>query len=332
MSFNRMNPYEMISFTSYFRPALLCLLFIASILTSSQGQELYPIAEPASTVPKGVFGVKLMSETFHEVRLVRNQFSLRLMYGVTPKLTVWVQPMVSNHHGKQLPRDILTHRHVGPNTIFYTQLKNYGSDYSYTLSGIHLYAKYRFLTLDANDQHFRMAFYTEATPVGSTAHDEAEPHLQGDNRGFGAGVIATYLKSRTAVSFTGGFVKAFDYRETDTALNFHLQYGDAFAYSLSFGYLLYPRKYEGYHHRNYNIYVELMGKSFGAAQLSSNGESIQPESEPFQGGNYLDIYFGIQQIMRSNDRLELSVGFDLLNQSYRHFYPVINVGFQHYFY
>ena len=37
-----------------------------------------------------------------------------------------------------------------------------------------------------------------------------------------------WLKSRAAVSFTGGFIKAFDYREENTDLNFHLQYGDAF--------------------------------------------------------------------------------------------------------
>ena len=123
-----------------------------------------------------------------------------------------------------------------------------------------------------------------------------------------------------------------DYKESNTDLNFHLKYGDAVAYSLSFGYLLYPRKYDGYHHRNYNIYVELMGKSYGAADLFSNGEAINVESEQFQGGSYLDVYFCIQQIMRSNDRLELSVGIDLLNKSYRHFYPVINFAWQHYFY
>ena len=75
-----------------------------------------------------------------------------------------------------------------------------------------------------------------------------------------------------------------------------------------------------------------MGKTYGAAQISSNGEAINVESDPFQAGSYLDAYIGIQQIMRSNDRLELSVAFNLIKQSYRHFYPVINVGYQHYFY
>ncbi|MEM8908278.1 MAG: hypothetical protein AAGD05_10575, partial [Bacteroidota bacterium] len=292
----------------------------------------FPMAEPASTVPKNVIGLKVLTETYHEVRLVRNQFSLRLMYGVTPNLTVWVQPMVSNHHDRLLPRNIVTHRHVGPSTVLITGRRNYGASYDYRLSGVHFYAKYRFLTFDSDDQHFRMAFYAEATPMGSTAHDEAEPHLQGDNRGYGAGIIATYLKSRAAVSFTGGFIRASDYRESNTDLNFHLQYGDAYQYSLSFGYLLYPRKYDGYHHTNYNLYVEFIGKSYGAAALTSNGEPISIESAPFQEGSYLDVNLGIQQIIRSNDRLELSVGFDLINRSYRHFYPVINFGWQHYFY
>lgn len=310
---------------------LVTFLFLISSFFLS-GQELYPIAEPASTIPKNVLGIKLMSETFHEVRLIRNQFSVRLMYGLTPKLTVWAQPMVSNHHSKLLPRDIVTHRHVGPTQIFFTQLKQYGGSYPYFFSGIHFYGKYRFLTMDSNDQHFRMAAYAETTPIGSTAHDESEPHLQGDNNGVGAGIIATYLKSRMAVSFTGGFIKAFDYQEEGTIEDFSLKYGEAVRYSLSFGYLLYPSKYESYNHKNYNIYVELIGKAYTAAELFSNGEPVSVETAPFQGGAYLDAYFGIQQIMRSNDRLELSVGLNVLNKSYRHFYPVINFAFQHYFY
>lgn len=295
---------------------------------SGSAQELFPMSEPASTIPKGVLAVKLLSETNNELRRIRNQFNLRLQYGLTPKFTIWAQPMVSNHHDQLLPNDMINHYHAGPNTIYYSTTINYGSNYAYTFSGLHLYGKYRFLNFDEDDAHFRIAAYGEYTALGTQAHDEAEPHLQGDTGGAGAGLIMTYLKNRFAVSFTGGYVIPEDYKEENTTSQFKLEYGNAWSYNLSFGYLVYPKKYESYQQSNYNVYLELKGKSYDAANFSRQGESVNIASPSLQSGAYLDAYIGLQRIIRSNDRIEVSLGFPLINKSYRHFYPVLNLAWQ----
>lgn len=307
------------------------VLFLC-LAASGRAQELYPMNEPASTVPKGVLGVKIMSETNSEVRRIRNQFAARFQYGLTSRLTVWAQPMVSNHHGKELPNDMINHHQIGANTIYYSTTINYGNPYPYSFSGLHFYAKYRFLNFDQDDAHFRMAAYGEYTVLGLQAHDESEPHLQGDNAGPGAGIIATWLKNRFAVSFNGGYILPDAYRETDTFRQFELEYGNAWTYNLSLGYLIYPKEYKSYQQSNYNLYVEFMGKKYDDAIFYRRGELVDIASSALQGGAYLDVYFGIQRIVRSNDRIELTLGFPLINKSYRHFYPVLNLAWQRYFF
>jgi len=311
----------------------VCLFIIGIFISQSiTAQELFVINEPASTVPKGVLGLKLMSETYNESGAIRNQFAARIMYGLTSNLTLWAQPMVSNHHGQTLPADLITHRHVGANTISYTRTIKYGSKYNYSFAGIHFYGKFRILNFDQDNQHLRIALVGEYTPLGQQAHDEAEPHLQGDTGGLGGGAIITYLKNRFAVSFTGGYIMPQAYEDVTSNNRYKIDYGNAINYSLSFGYLLYPKKYDSYQQNNYNIYLELSGKSFEQAHLSQRGNDIDIQSEALMAGQYLDAYIGVQRIVNSNDRIELSIGFPVINKSYRHFYPLLNLAWQKYFY
>lgn len=311
---------------------ILGILLIFLCASTLPAQELFVISEPASTVPKGVLGLKVMSETYNESGAIRNQFAARIMYGLTSRLSLWAQPMVSNHHGLTLPSDLVSHTHSGPNTILSANQVNYGKKYPYSFSGLHLYAKYRIINFDQDDEHFRIAVYGESTAFGSQAHDEAEAHLQGDNAGYGGGAIFTYLKSRLAVSFTGGFIAPSFFEDKKSNNHYAIDYSDAFSYSLSFGYLLYPRKYESYNQSNFNIYAEFIGKSYGEAGLSWLEQSIEVQTDALRSGSYLDAYFGIQRIVNSNDRIELSLGFPLINKSYRHFYPILNLAWQRYFY
>lgn len=306
----------------------ISLFLIVSLGISAQ--ELFLNTEPASNVPKGVFGLKVLSETYNEVGTIRNQFSARLMYGLTPKLTVWAQPMLSNHHGKSFPSDLFNHSHATGSSA--AQQISYGKKYKYLFSGLHLYAKYRVLTLDQDDSHFRLALYGETTPFGQQAHDEAEANLQGDNTGFGFGTIATYLKSRFAVSFTGGYIVPNSKLDKSTNNTWLFEYGNAINYSLSFGYLIYPKSYDSYAQNNYNIYLELMGRAYPDANIQWFDEKLTLESSALIGNQYLDAYVGIQRIVNSNDRIELSIGFPVWKKSYRHFYPVLNLGWQKYFY
>jgi len=302
----------------------------------TQAQELYPMTEPASSVPAGVLGIRAYSQSYAEVHhQFRNLFALKAMYGVTAKLSVMVTGTVSNHHSKLLPPDFPDH-----NT------PQIGVALPYRFNGVHAYAKYRFLSKDAPKKHFRMAAYAEYGFV-QVAHDEAEPSLLDDTRGFGAGIITTYLSNRFAASFTGGIVLPSAYKGDVpdfipglAGVPARVEYGRAAVYNLSFGYRLFPHTYTDYNQTNWNVYVEFLGKSYEAAQIFFENIGQPGSAYPVTGaavpalgaGHYVEIHPGIQAIIRSNLRLDVSVGFPLIRKSYTHFYPLYSVGIQRYFF
>lgn len=313
------------------------LLVISLLLLSgvAAGQELFPLSEPASNIPKAALGVRLFSETYKEVNQWRNMTGLRLMYGVTPRLSVYLTGIASNHHGNKLPVEFPFH-----NT------PERGARYPYKFNGAHLYAKYRFLSHDGEHNHFRMAAYGEGTYVRTT-HHETEPDLEmGDNTGAGLGLITTYLRHKFAVSLTAGAIfptvyegKSPDPIEVLPDVPVRVQYGKALTYSLSFGYLLWPRKYTSYDQVNINLYLELQGKAFQAAKV--NIFSGQPNEyflaqsrypAALQKGYYLDVSPGIQFILKSNLRVDFSATFSSLGISYARLYPVYSIAVQRYFF
>ena len=312
--------------------------FILFLLAgNSFGQELYPLSEPASSVPKGVIGIRAFTQNFREVNTNRSLDVLRVMYGVTSKVSVIVTGSISNHHDRKLPPDLIAHTHTTNQTIYYTQSIKRGVDYPYLFNGLHLFAKYRFLSLDRKNEHFRMALYGEWSDV-KVAHDEAEPNLMDDTGGYGAGTIATWLKNRFAASVTGGFVKPNPYFETQPDftggpdLPTKIYYGDAIKYSLSFGYRLSPRHYTDYDQPNWNLYMEFIGKKYDAARVIQNGIEITTKSIALTDGTYMEVHPGIQRIVKSNLRIDFSVGFSLIGSSYVHFNPMWTFGVQRYFY
>jgi hypothetical protein len=317
-----------------FLKKILFILF-AFIPALATAQELFPLTEPASNVPKGAVGVRLFSESYKEVTQIRNMTGLRLMYGVTPKLSVYLTGIFSNHHGKKLPVEFPFH-----NT------PERGAHYPYKFNGAHLYAKYRFVSKDGENSHLRLALYAEGSLV-KTTHHESEPDLaMGDNSGVGGGIITTYLKNRFAVSLTGGaiFPSAYNGFSPDPIeglpdVPVHLKYGNAMVYSLSFGYLLFPLKYKDYDQTNVNLYLEFRGKAFNAAAVTmfygqQNEYFLDVSRYPtaLQKGNYLDVSPGIQFIVKSNLRIDCSATFSSLGISYARLYPVFNIGLQYYFF
>lgn len=313
----------------------LILLFIFHFQLL-RAQELFPHNEPASSVPKGVLGVRMFSESYNEFGTERNMGALKLMYGLTPKLTLMATGTVSNHHSNYLPLDLITHTHSGNQTIYTTGSFPRGIIYPYRFNGINLYSKYRFYTNDGENKHFRMAAYGEYAYI-NVAHDETEPSLLDDNKGFGTGLISTYLYHHFATSLTSGIIIPGVY--TETALDKYggyshnrLTYGKAIQYNLSFGYLLFPRKYTKYSETNINIYAEFMGKSYESAKVQQNGVHVEPQTELLKKGSYVEIHPGIQAIVHSNLRIDLSVGYPLINKSVAHFYPVYMIGIQRYFF
>jgi hypothetical protein len=319
------------------RASKLITGFFSVILTMAVGQELYPLNEPASTMPKGVLGVRISTETFKEVDRMRALHGLRFMYGLTPRLTVLTNLTISNHHDRKLPEDLISHVHVGNQTNYFTHNIKRGVKYPFLFNGVHVLAKYRFLTIDRKNEHFRMALVGEWSGV-KTAHDEAEPNLVDDTGGVGGGFIATYLKNKFAVSFTYGFIKPNSYFEKQTDfsggpdLPTDIQYGNGQKFNLSLGYLVYPKQYTGYDNPNWNVYLELMGKQYDAATVIQNGTDISTKAIALVENTYWEIHPGIQRIVNSNFRMDLTVGFSFLGRSYVHFTPVWMFGVQRYFY
>jgi hypothetical protein len=316
----------------------LFIFFISFLSFSAAAQELFPICEPASTMPKGVLGFRAFSESYKEPgNKFRNLSGVKIMYGLTPKLTIMAIPNGSNHHNATLPPDFPTHN---------TPQIGVPHPFLFLFNGVDFYAKYRFLSNDGQNTHFRMAAYAEGSYL-TVAHDEAEPTLLDDTKGYGGGVIATYLKHRFAASFTGGFIIPLEYKGgvSDQLTGLpevpaHVYYGKAVNYSLSFGYLLSPKTYTDYNQTNWNIYVEFIGKSYGAAKVDFSNILAPGSYYPVsvQGvpvllaGQYVELHPGVQCIIKSNLRIDLSAGFPFIDKSYAHYYPLYTVGIQRYLY
>jgi hypothetical protein len=314
------------------------LVFVFVLLVQvSNGQELYPLSEPASSVPKGVLGIRVFSQNFKEVNTARSLNVVRIMYGLTPRLSVMATGSFSNHHSRKLPADLITHSHVGNQTIYFTHNILRGVKYPTLFNGLHLFAKYRFLSLDKKNEHFRMGLYGEWSNVNK-AHDEAEPNLMDDTAGYGGGMIATWLKNRFAASASYGLVRPDSYSETQPDftggpdLPTRIYYGNAIKYSVSFGYRLFPKKYTDYNQPNWNLYLEFIGTRYDAARVIQNGTEITTRALALTDGKYLEIHPGIQRIVNSNLRIEGSVGFSALGRSYVHFPPIWTIAVQRYFY
>ncbi len=312
-------------------------LFILLICSSffPAAQELYPLSEAASTLPKGTLGIRGFSETYKEVNQWRNMTGLRVMYGFSSRLSVYLTGIASNHHGEKLPPEFPFH-----NT------PERGAYYPYRLNGAHAYIKYRFLSFDAPQRHFRSAVYGEAAYVHTT-HHETEPDLMmGDNSGGGGGLIFTYLDKRWAGSLTAGMIIPGAYQGLspdpidglpDVPVRVH--YGKALTYSLSLGYLLWPRVYQHYGQTNINLYAEIKGKAFDASRvflfvgMPNEYYLEQPRYPPaLQRGYFADLSPGVQFIFGSNLRIDISATFPLLGISYARLYPVYTFGIQRYIY
>jgi hypothetical protein len=316
----------------------LYLSFLFLSLRCSFAQELFPLNEPASNVAKGATGLRAFNQSYLEGKTIRGIDALRVMYGLLPRLTIMATVSMSNHHGKDFPANLATHTHNGNQTVYSTGDYIVGIPYSYRFNGISFYSKYRFVSLDGQNRHFRMALYGAYSYL-NVAHDEAEPNLLDDTKGYGGGLITTYLKKRFAVSLTSGAIIPQSHNGnipdpiSNELIPTQIKYGRALEYNLSFGYLLFPKKYENYDQTNWNVYLEFMGKTYEAATIRQYGFKDIPVSTPLlQKGNYVDICPGIQAIIKSNLRIDFSVKFPFINKSYAHFYPVYALAVQRYFF
>lgn len=241
---------------------VLSLFFVCT-----QAQELYVFTEPASNIPANALSVKL-KEHFVTKDNIYNRFSNRFMpqlwFGVSKKLMLRAGASVSNMHTP----------------------KNRFESYS-------LYAKYRFLSNDDIHKHFRMAVYAEASKTNVPYHYD-ETSLMGDKGGIEAGIVATQLWHKIALSVTASHTQVLHKSRFDDVIYIPDRNYQTFNYSLSGGFLMLPKVYTSYKQVNLNLYLELLGQ--------------QALDIPVY---YLDMAPAMQLIFSSNAKLNIGYRFQL---------------------
>lgn len=246
---------------------ILFAAILLGMICPAFSQELYVNTEPASNMATHSTGIRLENQGYFNP-VYKNRTSLEIMYGASKSLMV---------HGAL-----------------------YASDYYQTqqhFEGGSVYAKYRFLSIDSVQKHFRGAVFAKVADINNPFVNQ-EIGLEGDNSGFQTGVVFTQLLHKLALSASASYLHAFD-NSGGYALPV-TNARDEIGYTLSAGYLLFPKSYQNYNQVNVNVYTELLGKT-----------------NPGYGQSYLDIAPAVQLIFNSVFRVDFSYRTPLYNNMVR---------------
>ena len=247
--------------TSAFNSTVMHKLFFSILIfatINTQAQELFSVTEPASNMAAGAIAIRADNFIMDEINSAKINYHLipSIRFGLSKKL------MASG------------------NAFFSNRLERFKGE------GGSVYAKYRFLSHDAVQKHFRLAAFGTASFNNSDVHQE-ELNLNGHNTGFEAGIVATQLLRKVAVSASLSWLKVFDNGNNNKFL-----YGSpnskAVNYSFSAGKLMLPSVYSNYRQTNLNLMVEILG------QVNTGS-----------GKYYTEIAPSVQLIFNSQCRIDL---------------------------
>jgi hypothetical protein len=242
---------------------LILLLFVFSF-KSVTAQELFVFTEPASNMAAKAFGLRLNNYLMNETGTKKTNYHLvpEIMWGASKHIMLHAEAFLSNRNK------------------------------SFAAEGGAIYAKYRFYSMDEVHSHFRIAAFGRYSFNNSDVHQQAID-LNGHNSGYEAGMIATKLARKTAVSLSASFLHAQDNGKEKFV------YGDknrnAVNYTFSVGRLMLPKEYTSYKQTNVNLMVELLG------QTNVN-----------KGNSYLDLAPSVQFIFLSKMRLDAAYRIPLV--------------------
>ena len=227
-----------------------------SITTWSQ--ELFSATEPASNRAARSIGVRVDNSIMDELSTSRINYHLipEIMAGISKSFMVSAGIFFSNRSGVS--------RYEGGT----------------------VYAKYRFLSNDAMQKHFRMASFGRISYNNSDVHQE-EINLYGHNTGIEWGIVATRLLRKVAVSSSLSLLKAMD-NGNNNKFVYGLDNSKAVNYTLSIGKLMLPGEYRGYRQTNLNMMLEFLSQ----VNIGS-------------GEYYMDIAPSVQMIFNSQARLDI---------------------------
>lgn len=246
---------------------LFSIVFLLFATVTLQAQELFVVTEPASNVPAGSIGVRVGQS------LLKNQEG-GSMYNLAPEVT-W-----------GITKDLMIR------TSAYLNNMHDGLN----LRGGGIYAKYRFLSVDDLQSHFRMAAFGRYSWNNGVINHEAID-MMGSNTGYEAGIVATQLLKKVALSTSLSHARAFD---NDKYAFPDLQGSSALNYTFSVGRLMYPKRYTSFKQTNINTMLELVGQT-----ITANGTS------------YLDIVPSVQFIINSQARIDIAYKKELYNSMQR---------------
>ena len=243
-----------------------CLLLVAY---TTQAQELFVYTEPASNMPAKSLGIRATNMLMHEKQTSKYEYHLvpEVMWGVNKRLMLHANTFMSN---------------VGR---------------SFKAEGGSFYAKYRFLSTDAVHSHFRMAAYGKYSFNNSEIHQQ-EIDLFGHNSGIQAGLVATQLLHKGALSANLSYLQSMDNGSVNKFPD--AQSNKAVSCSLSVGKLMLPKEYVDFNQTNLNFMVEVLGQTLGK-----------------DNGSYLDIAPSIQLIFKSQARIDIGYRQQLMSSMYR---------------
>ncbi|RZM15238.1 MAG: hypothetical protein EOO88_43645, partial [Pedobacter sp.] len=160
------------------------IFFTLGILMSgfvSTAQELFAYSEPASNMPAKSIGIRLSNGfmRMQHTSTYNHQLIPELMLGLSKNLMFHAEGFLDNRAG------------------------------NFKANGAGLYAKYRFLSKDEVHSHFRMAAFTRFSYNRAAIYQPAI-ELNGMNSGYEAGIVATQLIQKTAISAGASFLHATD--------------------------------------------------------------------------------------------------------------------------
>jgi hypothetical protein len=168
---------------------------------------------------------------------------------------------------------------------------------SVAYEGGSVYAKYKFLNRDEVQRHFRMALFTRYSHNNADIHQD-EINLIGHNTGLEAGLIATQLLHKLALSGSLSYMNA---QNNGTRYEFSKsQSNNGLLFSFSAGRLVLPKVYKDYDQTNVNLMLEFIG------------QTLMPNNK-----TYIDIAPSIQFIVKSKMRIDIGYRHQLYSDMLR---------------
>jgi len=262
---------------------IIYMVVLVLLGATASTQELYVYTEPASNMPAKSISAKWNTQLLNSLHhnRVEQRHTPEVMFGLNKQWMVHVAGTFSDMYTSQLRWE-----------------------------SVRLYAKYRFLSVDDVHKHFRMAAFAEVAHSRNPAFYE-EVSLNGDQSGLLAGIVATQLWQKLAVSSSVSFTQVTTEKPKFIPEAYPWQ---ALNYSLSAGYLVLPRTYTSFRQTNLNVYVELLG------QQTTDRKQY-----------YVDLAPALQLIFNSNAKVNMGYRFQLNSDMHRMAEKSWQLGFEYVF-